>query len=114
MDIKIIRKKITKGELKNLARKSFGEMLKAVVDLKHKILAVGGELHADAEAFLLEKGSKQKDLWGINIYPDKPKSKRIEFSALINIRPSLGNRSIEIQDQKIKEKIRKIMDKLIK
>lgn len=55
MDIKIIRKKITKGELKNLARKSFGEMLKAVIDLKHKILAVGGELHADAEAFLLEK-----------------------------------------------------------
>ena len=113
MEIKIIRKKVNNDELKEFAKKTFGEMVKAVVDIEKEIIAIGGELHADGNEKLLEEGSKQKNLWGINIYPGKSKDERIEFSALINIRPLLGNRSMEIQIPEIREKIKKIIDKLI-
>lgn len=114
MEIKIIKEKITKEELKKITQEGFGEMVKAVVDIEKEIIALGGELHADGNALLLENGSKQENLWGINIYPNKPKNEWVEFSALINIRPSIGNRSMEIQDNKIKEKIKEIINKLIK
>lgn len=79
-------------------------MVKAVVDIEQRIIAVGGELHADAEALLLEQGSKQRDLWGINLYPENDTA-RVEFSSFINIRPSQGNRSMQIQDETIQAKI---------
>ncbi len=113
MNIKIVKDKISKDELKNIAREIFGEMVKAVVDVKKEIMAVGGELHADSEALLLKDDSNQDDLWGINIYPDKPAEDWIIFTALINIRPRLGNKSMEIQDKNIRERIKKIIDKLV-
>ena len=113
MDIQIIRKKISKKELSELAQAGFGEMVKGVVDLERHLLALGGELHADAEAILLEDGSQQKDVWGFNLYPDKQKNEWIEFSSFINIRPSQGNRSMEIKDPALQEQIRKIIDDLI-
>lgn len=113
MNIKIIKEKISRDELKKIAQESFGEMAKAVVDIEQEILVVGGELHADGEALLLEQGSKQENLWGINIYPDKLREEWIEYTSLINVRPAQGNRSLEIQDMDIKEKIKKIIDKLI-
>ena len=112
MDIKIIKEKISEKELRSLTEASYGDMIKGVVDVKQEILALGGELHADAEAALLEEGSSQADLWGFNIYPGKPKDQRIEFSSFINIRPSQGNRSIEIKDPDLKRKIREIIDSL--
>lgn len=111
--IKIIRKKITKDELKKIAQQGFGEMIKAVIDIKKEILAIGGELHADEETFLLEKGSQQRELWGINIYPAESKDKMIEFSALINIRPSQDNYSMEIKNHKIRKRIKEIINKLV-
>ena len=113
MDIKIIRKKISLQELKEIAALNYGHMVKGVADLGQQIIALGGELHADAESVLLEAGSSQVDLWGFNIYPDKPRKERIEFTSLINIRPSQGNRSIEIKDEKLREKIRNIVDTLV-
>lgn len=113
MDIKIIRKKISFSELKEIAALNYGHMIKGVADLGKKIIALGGELHADAESLLLEDGSLQTDLWGFNIYPDKPRIERIEFTSLINIRPSQGNRSIEIKDEKLREKIRSVVDTLV-
>ena len=113
MDIKIIRQKISSQELKKIAALTYIDMVKGVADLNQKIIALGGELHADAESVLLEAGSSQVDLWGFNIYPDKPPKERIEFTSLINIRPSHGNRSIEIKDEKVKEKIRNIVDTLV-
>jgi len=88
-------------------------MVKGVVDVKQKIIALGGELHADAEGVLLRNNSNQKDLWGFNIYLDKPKEKRLEYTSFINIRPSQGNRSLEIHDENLKNKIHKIIDSLI-
>lgn len=112
--LKIIKKQISQRELKKAAQESFGEMVKAVVDIEKEIMSLGGELHADGEALLLKGDSKQDNLWGINIYPDKPLKNQIEFSALINIRPATGNKAMEIQNPKIKEKINKIVSKLIK
>lgn len=113
MEIKIIKEKISLDELKKIAQENFGEMVKAVVDIEKEIIAIGGELHADGNEKLLEEGSRQENLWGINIYPDKSKEQWVEFSALINIRPSIGNRSMEIQQPEIKEKIKKIVEKLV-
>ncbi|MDP3244555.1 MAG: DUF5674 family protein [bacterium] len=113
MDIKIIKEKISQDELKRIAQESFGEMAKAVVDLEQEIIALGGELHADGEAMLLEQGSRQENIWGINIYPDKQRNEWIEYTSLINVRPTQGNKAMEIQNPEIKEKIKAIVDKLI-
>jgi len=113
MKIEIVKKKLAAAQLQNLAKESFGDMVKAVVDIKRGILALGGELHADAETILLRRGSKPENIWGINIYPDKPLKQRIEFIALINIRPSLGQRAMEITDPVIKEKIQEVVNKFL-
>lgn len=113
MEVEIIKEKIGQDELKKIARAGFGEMIKVVVDVERKILALGGELHADGEAVLIADGSRPENLWGANIYLGKPKEERIEFSALINIRPSVNNRSMEIQKPETKEKIKEVIDKLI-
>ncbi|MDP1629246.1 MAG: DUF5674 family protein [bacterium] len=113
MEIKIIKEKISRKEFKRIAEENFGDMVKAVVDVERGILALGGELHIDGEILLWENGSKSENLWGINIYADEDKDKRVGFIALINIRPARGNRSMEVQDPKIREKIKEIVDKLI-
>jgi hypothetical protein len=114
MEIKIIKNPIGIEELKRIASEEFGEVVKAVVDTKQEIMAVGGELHADEEVLLTEKeGSRREDAWGINIYPKKLESEWIEFDSMINLKPSFGNRSRDVENQKIKEKIRSIVKKLI-
>ena len=113
MEIKIIKEKISTEELKKIAERGFGNMIKAVVDIKEKTLSLGGELHADGMEMLIKNGYKPENLWGVNIYPDKPRDEWIEFTALINIRPSLNNRSMEIQSSEIKEKIKNIVNNLI-
>ena len=113
MIIKIIKEKISSQELKGIAEETFGNMVKSAVDVEREILAVGGELHSDAEAILIEDGSKGNNVWGVNIYLNKPKKERIEFSALINIKPLSGNLSMEIQSPEIIKKITKIVDRLI-
>ena len=88
-------------------------MIKAVVDLKKEIIALDGELHADLEALLIEKDSRQENLWGINLYLEKPLKERIEYTALINIRPSQDNPSMEIENTRIRKKIGEVVNKLI-
>ncbi len=112
-DILIVSKKISKDELKQLTERRFGDLVKAVVDIENGIMAVGGELHADEEAMLLGGGSKQQDLWGINLYPDEPEDKWIEFDSVINIRPSQGNHSRDVENSAIREKITNIVKILI-
>lgn len=111
--MKIVNQRVTKDELVVLARERFGDMVKAVVDVRQGIMAVGGELHADAEQKLLELGSQQTDLWGINIYPQQPRHEWIEFDSMINIRPSQGNRSRSVEDVDIQKKIMAIVQRLV-
>lgn len=110
--MKFIDKKISKQELSDIAKERFGDMVKAVVDVELEVMAIGGELHADEEAFLLERGSKQENLWGINIYTSSPFGERVEFDSMINIRPRQNNRSRDVQDLSIREKIIIIVNKL--
>lgn len=112
--MKIIKEKISIEELKEMAKKMFGNLVKAVVDVRREIMAVNEELHADEENFLLKNGSEQKDLWGINIYPYLPKAARVEFDSIINLRPSQNNFNRGIDNPKIRQKILKIIKKLIK
>ena len=111
--MKLIDSKITKEELAQIAKERFGDMVKAVIDIELKIMIVGGDLHADEEAMLLESGSKQENLWGINIYVDKPTGERIEFDSMINIRPNQNNRSRDVLDLATRNKITTIVNNLI-
>ena len=111
--MKIIREKISQEEFDEIAKNGFGEMVKIVVDVARGIMALGGELHADEEDVLVQDGSNSLNLWGANIYVNKSKEERIEFSSLINIRSARGNRSMEISDPNIKEKITQIVNDLV-
>ena len=111
--MKIINKNITKDELKEMTKNMFDNLVKAVVDIEKNIMAVDAPMHSDEEAELIKNGSKQENLWGINLYPDKNGDDFIEFDSMINIKPNKNNRSRGIDDIKIKETIIKIVDKLI-
>jgi len=113
MPITVVEKKIEKVQLFELAKERFGDLVKAVVDVERVIMIVGVDLHADGEALLLEQGSRQQDLWGINLYPEKSGEELIEFDSMINLRPSQGNRSRGVNDPTIRQKIREIVNQLI-
>ena len=113
MKIEIIRGPISKEKLKESAKEMFGDFVKAVVDIEKSIMAIGGELHADEERVLLEDGSRQKDVWGINLWIEKDADDWIEFNSMINVRPSQGNRTRGIDDNDIKIKIRAIVKQLV-
>jgi len=112
-DIRIIAKKISKLHLKDQCDRWFGDMVKLVVDVEKEIIAIGGDLHADAETMLLEQGSDQKNLWGANFYPWNSPDQRISFIALINIRPHQDNPSLEILNEAIKHKVNTIIETLV-
>ena len=111
--MKILKGILTLNELKQLAADMFGDLVKAVVDVDRELLAVDAELHSDLEALLLEDGSKQKNLWGINLYPEMQEDEFIEFDSLINMRPSQGNRSLGVENQEIRKKIIEIVAKRV-
>ncbi|MDP3763462.1 MAG: DUF5674 family protein [bacterium] len=112
--MKIITETITIGELKQMATSLFGNMVKAVVDVDRELVAVDAELHSDLEALLLEDESKQKDLWGINLYPEMSGDNFVEFDSMINMRPSQGNRSRGVENEAMRKKIIEIAAKKVK
>jgi hypothetical protein len=87
--------------------------VKAVVDVRQELMAIGGELHADEEAVLIEQGSRQADLWGINIFPARPPAERVEFDSMINVRPAQGNRSRSVEDAATRRRIQEIVTRLV-
>jgi hypothetical protein len=111
--MKVVEDRIALGELKEIAKKTFGNLIKAVIDIKEEVMVIGGELHSDEEEVLLKKGSKQENLWGINLYPYEDERDWIEFDSVINLRPSLGNFSRGIDNSQTREKIVKIVNKLV-
>jgi len=109
--MKIITQKVTLAELNQMAAGLFENLVKAVVDIDKELLAVDAELHSDLEALLIENGSKQKDLWGINLYPQMKGDDLVEFDSMINMRPSQGNRSRGVDNSEIRRKIMEILSK---
>lgn len=110
----IVKDEVSLAELKKMGGEIFGDLIKAVVDVERGLMAIGGELHSDEEAFLLQDGSHQKNLWGINLYPEILTEEWIEFDSVINIRPSQGNYTRSVDDPETREKIIRIINKLVK
>jgi hypothetical protein len=111
--IVVVDRRIDPVELRRIVALYFGDMVKIVIDVRRRVAAVGGELHADAEQVLLAQGSAQADLWGANYFPGRGPDRCLEYTALINIRPSQGNRSMEIQDAETRRAVREITLALI-
>ncbi|MCK5014359.1 MAG: hypothetical protein KAS66_11125 [Candidatus Omnitrophica bacterium] len=112
--MKILECIVTVDELKQAAASTFGDMVKAVVDIDRELIAIDAELHSDLEALFLENGSKQNGLWGINFYPDIENDDFVEFDSMINMRPSQGNMSRGIDSPEIQKKIIRVVDKWVK
>jgi uncharacterized protein DUF5674 len=111
--MQIVSAPITLDELRRIAGGQFGDFIKAVVDVQRGVMAVGGDLHADEEALLLQQGARQADLWGINLYPDRAGTEIIEFDSMINVRPSQGNRSRGVDDRAVQRLIQDIVGRLV-
>lgn len=107
------KEKITRDELAGMAKRMFGGLVKAVVDVEREMMVVDADLHADEEAVLLEAGSEQENLWGINLYPDEAGEGFIEFDSMINVRPRQDNRSRNVESLERQASIRTVVSKLI-
>ena len=107
--IHLLREHATSQQIHEMLEEYEG-MIKIVVDIRRRILSGGGEMHADCESVLLEGGSEQDDLWGANWYPIE---QRIAFESLINIRPRLGNRTIVIQSQELRDIVESVTREIL-
>ncbi len=105
----ILETPLKKADLKPMEEKMFGNFVKAVVDIDRKIIALDAEMHADLEQLLLENGSEQKNLWGINFYSDMTGEDFVEFDSMINVRPSQKNRSRGVDDPEVRKKILEVV-----
>lgn len=106
--------RISIEELGQMAESMYGELVKAVVDVKKRTMAVDAGLHVDEEQLLLESGSLQNDLWGINLYPDSfGEDDFVEFDSMINIRPAQGNRSRSVDDPIMRATILEIVGEIV-
>ncbi|MBQ6375471.1 hypothetical protein IJJ37_00850 [Candidatus Saccharibacteria bacterium] len=86
--------------------------IKAAVDIRRELIAVDAPMHYDCEQILLEDGSDQADIWGINLYLDEDDiDNLVEFDSMINIRPSQNNRSRSVEDTTIQARIKEIVSK---
>jgi hypothetical protein len=113
MDIRIITNPTELAIAKEIAAEFYEHMVKGVADVEKDMLALGGEYHMDSNNVLIENGSLQENLWGFNLYFDKPEEERLEYTSLINIRPKQNNFDMHINDSATRDKIKQIVDKLI-
>jgi hypothetical protein len=107
--MKIINGTVTLEEIRLMAIGLFGNLVKAVVDVDRDLIALDAELHSDLEALLINAGSRQQDLWGINLYPELKGDDFVEFDSMINVRPSQNNRSRGVNNDETRRKIREII-----
>lgn len=114
MTIRIVREKLSRAELQKIAAERFGDLVKAAVDIEQEVIALGAELHADAEAELIGKeGSRRENVWGINLYPAETGDAFLEFDSMINLKPASGNRTRGVEDEAVRKKIRTIVARFI-
>lgn len=112
--MKILEEPIKKDELAQVEYIVEEEFAKGVVDVEKQILAIDADLHADLERYLLERGSNQYDLWGINLYFDEEGDDLVEFDSMINIRPAQGNRSRGVEDARTQQRILEVVKKWVR
>ncbi len=107
--IHIIQTTASKEQIEEMLEE-LDPIIKLAVDISRKVLAGGGQMHADCEAILIEDGSIQEHIWGANWIPD---TQTVEFEALINIRPNQQNLSMTIQDPEIEQQVENITKQLL-
>lgn len=114
METKIVKDNITRDELRVLAHEQFDNIIKAVVDVEQEIMGVGGEFHSEIEALLIVKeGSERNNTWGINLTLDETGDEFIEFDSMINLKPLLGNKSRDVENQETRRRVREVVKKLV-
>jgi hypothetical protein len=112
--MQIVAGQITVATLTAMAEASFGDLVKGVVDVRRGLLAVDAGMHSDLEALLLDAGSSQGDLWGINLYPaDFGAAGFLEFDSMINLRPSQGNRTRSVDNPDVRAAIEDVVGRVV-
>ena len=111
--MKVVSGQFTLGELREMGSRTFGDMVKAVVDVDRQLLAVDAELHSDLQALLIENGSLPQNLWGVRLYPYLDGEEFVEFRSKINLRPAQGNRSLVVESAETRERILRVLEKRI-
>ena len=112
--MQLVQERISIETLRKMSEKMFGGLVKAVVDVEAGIMVVDAGLHADQEQFLLQEGFAQKNLWGVNLYPDLAKDDSwIEFDSMINLRPGHNNRTRSVDNLETQDKVRSIINRLV-
>ena len=114
--MKILENPITKSDLIKESKNFIDEnTIKAAVDIKKELVAVDAPMHYECEQLLLENGSNQEDIWGINLYLDEENlDDLVEFDSMINVRPAKNNRSRSIENPETREKIKQVVVKWLK
>ncbi len=113
MSVYILDEKISQEELVKIAKETFDSLVKGAADIEKEKIAIGGEWHSECQEALVGQGSGGQNVWGFNIHLDRPKESWLEFFSLINIKPSLGTKDMEIQDEGVRQAIKTIVDKFI-
>lgn len=111
--MQILQKPVSRKELAAIAENTFGDMVKAVADIKQGLLAIDADLHADLERLLLESGSSGEDLWGFNLWVEEEGDDFIEYDSLINIRSWQGNPSRDVLNPEVRQAIKKLVSQFI-
>lgn len=109
----VISRRIAPEKLATFMDKPYSDMIKFVADVERRRIALGGELHADAEAVLIDQESRQDALWGGNYYPGRGEEGCIQYTSMINIRPSQKNLTMAVQDPKVREVMRALVFELV-
>jgi hypothetical protein len=109
----LVTKPISTQRIRETGEELFGDMVKAVIDIEKGVMAIGAELHSDEEAFLIERNSRQENLWGINLYTERALPEMVEFDSMINIRPRQNNRSRGVEDPGVRDRIIAIVTTLV-
>ena|SRR5579862_1045163 len=112
--LQILRAPLMREDLVAIAAGGFGDMVKAVVDIERGAMAIGADLAADEEAALMDDGSRQRDLWGINLYPSDATEAWIEFDSMINVRPAQSNRSRGVDNEMTRSAIIRTIESLVR
>ena len=113
-EIRIHKEAVDMSTVIQMAEETFGDFVKGVVDIEQNLLGLGGELHSDIEEVLLNQGSAQQNLWGINVHPHENWPEMVDFDSLINIRPRQNNRSRDVEDELLRERILKLIEVILR
>lgn len=94
----------TLDEIEKL-KEHFEVYIKTVIDIEQKTCSAGMDRHFEGEQILLEKGSRQRNLWGGGVDLE---TMEIDYNSFINIRPRDNNTKNEIQSEEIKKKYKEL------